>query len=419
MRVAHYAASMGPQSASRRLQLALRDAGVDAWSVVREGACDDIRSLPQSMWGRYGRKAARKLEHLVLKHVCGLPDDALWNTASFGTPVTAASFGNPDILHLHWIAAGAIGLASLARLPMPIIWTMHDTWPFTAGCHIREGCERYRSGCAGCHFLPLNLPFDYAAHQFRVRRKAYAALDFVAVSPSRSYQEKARASALLRDVEVYCIPNGIDTAVFRPLDKDTARSLLGLPDSGLLVLTGAVTVDERHKGLDLALDALHRVASAGIEFSHVSFGGGRLPGGDESATRPFPSINLGRLSDHITLVLAYAAADVFVCPSREESFSQTTLESMACGTPVAAFGVGGIPDMVEHGVSGWVAPPEDVEALAEGLALLLGDAVSRKRMGAAARETVEQEFAARIVARRYCELYDYILRQGMKRHGSD
>jgi glycosyltransferase involved in cell wall biosynthesis len=167
-----------------------------------------------------------------------------------------------------------------------------------------------------------------------------------------------------------------------------------------------VSVTDRHKGIDLALDALRRIAAStgGISFACVSFGGGRLPKG-----LPFSVINLGGLSDQISLILAYSAADVFVCPSRQDNLPNTVLESLACGTPVVAFAVGGIPDMVEHGVNGYLAAPEDTHDLAVGIALLLGDADLRQRMGQAGREKVEREFSSSVVARRYMALYEHIL----------
>ena len=135
------------------------------------------------------------------------------------------------------------------------------------------------------------------------------------------------------------------------------------------------------------------------------FGASRLP----ALENAYPVRCLGRLHDAITLRLAYAAADVFVCPSREENLPNTVMESLACGTPVAGFHVGGIPDMVEHEVSGWLAPCYDMEHLALGIASMLKDARQRKRMGEAGHAKVLREYAADVVARRYMALYDAVL----------
>ncbi len=108
---------------------------------------------------------------------------------------------------------------------------------------------------------------------------------------------------------------------------------------------------------------------------------------------------MGELHDEITLALAYSAADVFVCPSREESFSNTTLESLACGTPVVGFAVGGIPDMIEHKVNGMLATPHDPQELAAGIAYVLEEEERREAMGRAARQTVVERYSYPVVAK--------------------
>ena len=412
MRVAQYSASLVPQSAARRLERALRNEGVDAYSLVRSGAWDDICQIPQNTWTRLARRAVRRLEKEFLLRWYGLPFEALWTSGFPGVPAGGTkNWGSPDILHLHWIADGALDLASAARLKIPLVWTMHDTWPFTGGCHILDGCEKYRERCARCHFFPVQRGCDYVARQFARKQKACQAMALTVVSPSRAYLEKAKQSTLLRSTDAFHIPNCIDTALFRPIDKLLARRILGLPETETLIMFGAVSVTERHKGIDLALDALQQVAAGtdGIAFTCVSCGGGCLPG-----DLPFSLISLGRLSDQVSLTLAYSAADVFVCPSRQDNLPNTVLESLACGTPVAAFAVGGIPDMVEHGLNGYCAAPEDTHDLAVGIALLLGDADLRQRMGQAGREKVEREFSSSVVARRYMALYENILRKRRK-----
>lgn len=411
MKVAHYSASLQGQSAARRLQLALLGSGVDAYAVVGTGASDDIRPLSQSKVGKLFRLALKGVEREVLRKYCGMTPEALWSSGFSGIPVASGhAFDCPDILHLHWVADGTLRLHDIARLGIPMVWTMHDTWPFTAGCHILNGCEGYLSKCECCRALTSTVGRIYAARQFSVRRSLYQKMMLTAVSPSVDYMEKARNSGLMDDIEVCHIPNCIDTSLFRPLERAYARQLLGLPADATLLLFGAVSVRDRHKGMDLALEALRHVASSGEIplLSCVCFGGGEVAGADEL---PFSFLHMGRLEDQLTLALAYSAADIFICPSRQESFSQTTLESLSCGTPVVAFSVGGIPDMVEHGVSGWLAAPENVQELAAGISCLLGDAELRERMGRAGREKVEREFSQSVVAAQYKALYERILEE--------
>jgi glycosyltransferase involved in cell wall biosynthesis len=162
---------------------------------------------------------------------------------------------------------------------------------------------------------------------------------------------------------------------------------------------------DHRKGFDLLLEAMRQLpASARQQVAAVVFGASQA-----ETKLPCPVHFLGQLHDAITLALAYSAADVFVCPSRQENLPNTVLESLACGTPVVAFPVGGIPDMVEHGVNGWLAQAYDTAELARGISLLLNDAELRQRMGEAGRKKVEQTYAAPVIARRHIALYEEIL----------
>lgn len=312
-----------------------------------------------------------------------------------------------DIIHLHWVTGGFLSPWALGRLRGPIVWTMHDTWPFTGGCHYPDvKCERYTASCGHCPELCSRREWDFSRLHWLLKRRALENIRPVMVSPSRAYAELAAQSALLAGCRVECIPNCIDTEIFRPLDKAQARNLLGLPQDGRILLFGAMNATSDHrKGFDLLDQALRILLAGGQgDFLPVVFGA------SEAGTDfPLPRRFLGRLHDNLTLALAYSAADVFVCPSRQDNLPNTVLEALACGTPVAAFSVGGIPDMVEHGRNGYLAAPGDTANLAAGLASLLRDADLRRRLGQAGREKVEREFSAPVIARRHIALYEDIL----------
>ena len=315
-----------------------------------------------------------------------------------------------NILHLHWVTDGFLAPWALGRLCGPVVWTMHDTWPFTGGCHYPSiGCERYLDCCGCCPELCSRQEQDLSRLHWRLKRKAIERIRPVMISPSRAFAEHAARSGLLVGCRVEHIPNVIDTDVFRPLDKALARELLGLPQNGVMLLFGAVNgASDHRKGFDLLCDALQMVFANGQHNAvPVVFGAS-----ESDAALPFPMHFLGRLHDNLTLALAYSAADVFVCPSRQDNLPNTVLESLACGTPVVAFPVGGIPDMVEHGVSGYLARPYEPEDLARGLVELLGNAEKRQRMGETGRTKIEREFAMPIIVKRHIALYEEVLEAG-------
>ena len=210
------------------------------------------------------------------------------------------------------------------------------------------------------------------------------------------------------------IPLGLDTQVFKPLDQTFSRKALNLPENKKIVCMGAVksTTDVR-KGFDYLARAARTLANEGW--------GDRLLLLVFGASDTSPAIDLGletrivgTVYDDFSLALIYSAADVFVAPSIEEAFGQTVLEAMGCGTPCVAFNVGGIPDMVEHGRNGYLAPARDGQALAGGIYWILQDDQRRAHLGFNARTKVEEEFTSRVYAQRYFDLYAEIMESSDK-----
>lgn len=185
-----------------------------------------------------------------------------------------------------------------------------------------------------------------------------------------------------------------------------ARELINLPADKKLVLFGAInaTGDPR-KGFKELTDALHLIQIPDLEL--VVFGASR------SHNQPdfgFPAHYLGRLNDDISMRVLYSAADVMVVPSLQENLSNVIMEALACETPVVAFDIGGNPDMIDHKINGYLATPYDPADLACGIEWILNHQ-DPETLSWKAREKVEREFDSRVVAKRYIELYEEILRQ--------
>ncbi len=167
---------------------------------------------------------------------------------------------------------------------------------------------------------------------------------------------------------------------FRPIPRQQARSLLGWCPEQHVILFGAMdgAADPR-KGFDLLTAALQHLAadpSLG-DLSAVVLGQAEPA---QPLQLPLPVRYLGRWHDDLALALAYAAADVVVVPSRLDNLPQSATEALACGTPVVAFRQGGLTDLVEHRLNGWLAEPESVEDLAAGLAWCMAGNTSPARL---------------------------------------
>ncbi len=317
----------------------------------------------------------------------------------------------PDILHLHWLAAGFMRVETLKKFRRPLVWTLHDSWAFTGGCHIPHGCVKYRDRCGSCPVLGSRCEADLSRWVWRRKEREWAGLDLTLVAPSRWLADCARASSLFNAVNVRVIPNGIDATVFAPVDKRSARDRLGLSQEKKYILVGAMnSTSDPNKGFHLLLPSLQRLsASGGEERTELIVFGAAEPA--DPPRFGMKATYVGRVAEEARMALLYGAADLFVLPSLLENLPNTVMESMACGTPCVAFDEGGVPDLIGHRCDGYLARPYEPEDLAEGIAWVLEDEERRGEMGARARRKVTEEFALEEVARRYAGLYDELLRR--------
>lgn len=407
MRVAHlnvHERHGGAGRAAHRLHARLRLKGVDSHLVVHRGAEGQSVHPPGSALSRILSGLCRRADRWPLRLY---PDrDPVPFSPGWMPGVAARRVRDlaPDLLHLHWLGGGFVRLPTLARMDVPVIWTLHDMWPFTGGCHYSEGCGRFRESCGACPRLGSGTERDLSRWAWDHKRRALSGMDLTVVSPSRWLARSARESSLLGDRRIEVIPNGLDLGTYRPRPAAECREALGLPDDRVLVTFGAADADvDPRKGIGPLHRALTRLAGddRGGRVEVVIFGG-RRP--EEGCDLPLPVHRLGWLEGE-DLVRAYCAADVFVAPSLEDNFPNTVLEALACGTPVVAFDVGGIPELVEPGVHGRLVPRGDASALAEALGELASSEREREAMSRAVREKAEAEYSVDRQADRYRRIY--------------
>lgn len=316
----------------------------------------------------------------------------------------------PDLVHLHWVD-NFVPNGWLSRVTQPVVWTMHDMWPFTGGCHYAEPCRHFERVCQQCpHLGAGRLPVDFARITWRAKKRAYERKkNLVFVAPSRWLQQEARQSALSEGHDVRVIPNGIDTNVFRPINKRVAREVLGLAPDKRYALFGAINpAGNPHKGYRYFVDAIGRFASStesqsGCEL--LAIGIGDDPALDEIRS-VIPVTPFGQVTDDITLALIYSAADVFVIPSVQENLPNTIMESLACGTPVVGFDIGGNRDMINHKSNGYLAAARDSADLAAGINWVVSqDNAGLAQLAETARHSCETRFSLPVIVERYVSLY--------------
>jgi len=345
----------------------------------------DLDQLPLRCYSRRGK---------TLFHPAWVPSRAL----------TKINQINPDVVHLHWVNGGFLRVEDIARIKQPVVWSLHDMWAFTGGCHYDDGCGKYLTACEACPILKARKKTDLSARIFKRKQRAFSDVSEVTVvGISRWLCDAARNSTLFRNKRIVNIPNPISPDHFRPVEKQQARDMLGLPTDKKIVLFGAhyVLVEPR-KGFSLFCQALKGVKTKDVEIA--VFGAGRPLAGDVFS---FPAHYLGVLHDDLSLRVIYSAADVIVVPSLQENLSNIIMESLACGTPVVGFRIGGNPDMIDHKQNGYLADNLDPAELARGIEWVL-EHPAPATLSQKARQKVIDNFSARQVAGRFLKLYEQL-----------
>jgi glycosyltransferase involved in cell wall biosynthesis len=212
---------------------------------------------------------------------------------------------------------------------------------------------------------------------------------------------------MLKRFPIHLIPHGIDIEAFQPLDSEKCRSLLGLPSSNKVLMFAALSMNQFNKGGDLLLKAIEILPERlKAETTLLLLGQG---GGAIARAVGLRVLDLGQITNDRLKAIAYSAADIFVSPTRAEAFGLVCLESVACGTPVVAFSVGGVPDVVRHGVTGYLAEPENSTDLCNGIIELLEDEQKRSYMSQKGSAIAQKEYELGLQVQRHIELYQQVL----------
>ncbi|MGD8623438.1 MAG: glycosyltransferase family 4 protein [Anaerolineae bacterium] len=316
-----------------------------------------------------------------------------------------------DVIQLHNLHGRFFNYHLLPRITAakPVVWTLHDMWAFTGHCAYAYDCRRWQTGCYACPLLvgeqrqlvePGPTLLDRTRTIWRRKRNLYGQSSLHLVTPSRWLGNLASDSILAQAGEVEVIPNGVDLHTFAPMDPQAARACLGLPAEAKVILFVAEKLSNRRKGFDLLLEALaHLPDLAGLELLTIGTVESR------EALGRFRCRELGRLDDEGLMSLAYNAADLFVFPTLADNQPLVVLESLACGTPIVSFDIGGVPEMVRPMETGFLADYRDPVHLARGISVLLEDEALCARLGRRCRAIAVAEYGLELQSKRYQALY--------------
>jgi glycosyltransferase involved in cell wall biosynthesis len=312
----------------------------------------------------------------------------------------------PDVINVHNVhsatsANWSCDLLSVCVDHAATIWTLHDMWSFTGRCAYSYDCRKFLTGCDQTCPTPTEYPAlasERIAQAWSQRQRILAASPrLAAVAPSRWLAREAR-SGLWAGHRVEVIPYGVPLEIFRPLDRILAREALGIEARGPVLLMAAQNLVERRKGGTFLIEALRHVACRPLTV--VTLGAGRL----HLEAEGIQIHPLGFVDHARTKVLAYSAADLFLHPAPVDNLPNVVLESIACGTPVVGFPVGGVPDIVRPGKTGWLAHQVSARVLAETIEAAISDLRRGVDLRSSCRALAEAEYDLDLQARRYAEL---------------
>lgn len=401
----------GAARAAFRIHQASLKLGIDSEMWV-----DDVQSGQERIIGPEGnsrllRNKLNSLSSEVLRRLLTTDNQVLHSPELFSSAwVKRINNSDADIVHLHWVQGGMLSVRDIPKINKPIVWTIHDMWPFCGAEHYSKD-RRWVDG-----YTKFNRPqgesgIDLNRWTWKRKLKKWTK-PIQIVSPSKWIDTCVKESALMNTWPSTVVPNPIDTEKWKPISKEISRNILGLPQDATLVLFGAVggQSDER-KGFDLLNEALHHLennlTAKKLNIELVVLG--------QSAPMPEDNIQLkshyfGHLHDDISIRILLNAADVVVVPSRQDNLPNICLEALGCGTPLVAFDIGGFKDIIDHNSNGYLAHPFDTKDLAEGILCISNAAADKQeKISIASRKSATDRYSYKLIAQKYIEIYLSVL----------
>lgn len=397
----------GAGIAAYRLHKGLRKVGINSSMIVTRKLSDDKNVFlamkpPGSKISTLWRNIEYKLENRINWY--GLQN--IYSVNSKGLKRNHL-FKSADIIHFQNMHSRTHFFSLLlfySARKKPVICTLHDMWALTGHCIYSYDCDRWKEGCGNCPDLSfyINMKFDTTFLMCKIKKYLYSKARTVVVTPSQWLKRIAEESPLFENLEVLCIPYGINQGVFYPVEKDIAKKKLNINRKKKVILFLASSLDITRKGYHYFKEAMLKIKKNIPGTIILYTGRGKI---DDDLKREFEIIEMGYVNDLETIRNIYSASDLFVIPSILDNLPNTVLESLACGTPVVGFKSGGIPDMIEHFHNGYLAKKADINDLAKGITDLLSNVDQQKILSRNAVITITENFSEELCVKRYLELY--------------
>lgn len=313
-----------------------------------------------------------------------------------------------DIVHFHDLttAVSPFTLKLLSR-NIPVVWTMHDTSPFTGGCINPFGCDHFTQGCYDCPQKgnwPMDGHFHWGPLYQKIKKYIHQEPNIHLISPSQWLIQMAKKSHIIQK-DIHLINNCVNQEIFKALDKNIAKQQLGIQHERFTIVIAAGNVSSKTKGVDYALKILAALQKR-IDFKLVLIGAMS----DKVMFAEFDYISSGYTTSTDTLNLYFNAADIFLNCSLGDNFPLVVLESLASGTPVIGFKTGGIPEMIDQNINGFLSEIFDTQTLIEKIEEIYHSKIYKK-WSIASRQKVEQCYSKEMFTSKHEQLYTKLLQE--------
>src|SRR6266566_8430730 len=376
-------------------------------ALAEQGISSDVL-CKDSPLGESGRPL---LDRVIRRSYVSLSTEPWHGTWRLSVPPAPEELDGIDVVHLHTVADWFDVPHWLEMLPrrIGVVISVHDMWHVTGGCFLYRGCDHYANQTHRCDFCPIlkwpaNRVLAKGAHSRKLR--AYRNCGARVVTNSQWLAEIAGRSPIAEaGGGVRVIVAGVETSIFKPQDKNLCRKHLEVPANAFVIVTGGASLTDANKNVPWLLEQLSHLSDL-RDVIVLAFGEGTVPVPERLNVR-----FTGGMRDRRDLARLFAAANVFVSSSLMETYGLTLVEAMACGTPVVAFRVGGIPEAAPDGKGAILYAPQDGAALIEAVMKLRDSKQLREALGSAGHEMVRTRNGLRSFAEAFMRLYEECLRR--------
>lgn len=417
MKVLHISYSVGRSSANTRLHYALLERGIDSKILTLEGdeTLKEVYKIESKIFkGKLGQKW-RWFWQVIFDKIF-IIDGMPYHMGVGGKHIEKERLvKDADIVHLHWVCdfASPKTISRILSLGKPVVWTCHDSWPFTGGCNVKYDCIGYQKKCNHCFVMKRTWGNCLTEYVWKQKRMCLGDCNIQFIAPSAWIKNNILQSSLFGKNICHIVHNALDLKLYDKISVDQIEKRLGYrkEEDKIHILFGATSIHIPYKGFRYLLEMLnvlyekYKNLSSRVVLHVLGEGISR-----ESILDRYECKFWGYIDDEEKKVGIYNVADLLIYPSLEDNLPSVVMESLACFTPAVVFNTGGIPDLVEHKKNGYIAKYKDSQDLLNGLIWCIENN-RNNYLGEYGRKKIEKTCSSNMIAEKHIQIYRSCMEQ--------